>query len=293
MAMPIELEAERLYGLPTLPTGWEIAATGVGPAFEVLVVAADAPFDARRVGESSRYRLYRRAGKSFEGFEFVAAGRAAYMFVQPIDSENFLLVTPWIYEGVENAGHIWSSDGAMVGRLPLGQGIEHVQTSARSDVWVGYTDEGIFSAMEPGLACFDRTGKRVFSFADSIANGDHGNVPHIDDCYALNVTSENEVWVYYYSAFPLVRLVDRELAAIWPRVPGLGARAFAVGERSVLFAGDYGSSSAITRYFPESGRSEMGHAIGDGLPLEFTRAIGRADRLYLVGTSAVWLLRAD
>ena len=293
MAMPIQLQAERLFELPSVPAGWELAATGVGPDFEVLIVAAEASFDARRAGQSSRYRVYKGIGKSFEDFEFVAAGRAAYMFVQPIDIQNFLLVTPWIYEGVENAGHIWSYDGTLVGQLPLGQGIEQVQTSARSDVWVGYNDEGIFSAMEPGLACFDRTGKRVFSFADSIANDDHSNIPHIDDCYALNVTSENEVWVYYYGAFPLVRLVDRQLAGIWPRVPGLGAHAFAVGDRSVLFAGDYGASSAITRYFPESGRSEMGHAIGDGLPVEFTRAIGRADRLYLVGTSAVWLLRAD
>src|SRR5207253_813700 len=220
--MPIQLQAEPLLDLPTLPAGWELAATGVGSNFDVLVVAADTPFDARRAGESSRYRVYKRAGGSFESFEFVAAGRAAYRYVQPIGDKDFLLVTPWLYEGVENTGHIWSSDGTLVGQLALGQGIEHVQTSARSEVWVAYNDEGIFSAIEPGLACFDRTGKRVFSFA-----------------------------------------------------------------------GDYGDRSLITRYFPESGRIEMGHAIGDGQQLEFTRAIGRADRLYLVANATFWLLHAD
>jgi len=173
----------------------------------------------------------------------------------------------------------------------LGEGINQVQTSSRSEVWVGYNDEGVYRAGEPGVACFDADGKRVFSFGDSVAN--HDDVPIIDDCYALNVASDDEVWVYYYSAFPLVRLVDKQFAGVWPRVPGVGAHAFAVGERSVLFAGDYGAPSSITRFFPESGRSEMGQAMGDGVPVEFTRAIGRADRLYLLTNSAIWILEAD
>lgn len=289
--MSIQLQAERLIDLPTLPAGWELAATGVDFNFDVLLVAADTPFNARLAGQRSRYRIYKNAGRTFETLELVAGSRAAYMYVQAFGDRNFLLVTPWLSEGLENTGHIWGSDGTPVGQLAIGQGINHVQTSARSDVWVGYNDEGVYRAGEPGLACFNADGKRVFSFADSVANRD--DVPFIDDCYALNVASDEETWLYYYSAFPLVRLVDKQLAGIWPRVPGLGAHAFAVGERGVLFAGDYGAPSSITRYFPESGRIEMAHALGDREPLEFTRAIGRADRLYLVANSAIWLLRAD
>jgi hypothetical protein len=291
--MTMQLAAERLFDLPTLPTGWELAATGVGPDFAVLIVAADASFDERRAGRSSRYRLYKRVGESFDSFEFVVGRRAAYTYVQPIGDRGnqFLLVTPSLYEGMDNNGDIWSSDGTLVRQLSLGEGIEHVQTSVRSDVWVGYNDEGIYTAGEPGLTCFDVDGKRVFSFADAVANDD--DVPFIDDCYALNVVSDNEVWLYYYSDFPLVRLVDKRLAGIWPRTPGVGAHAFAIAERSVLFAGDYGDRSSITRYFPESGRIEAAHAIGDGMPLEFRRAIGRGDRLYLLTDSAIWLLQPD
>jgi len=187
--MTIQLQAERLSDLPTFPAGWELAATGVGPDFDILIVASDIPFSARRAGQSTRYRLYQAAGGSFESLEFVAAGHAAYTFVQPFGDQNFLLVTPWLYEGVENTGDVWSSDGILVDHLALGQGIEHVQTSAGSEIWVGYNDEGIFSALEPGLACFDRTGKRTFSFADSIANADHKDVPPIHDCYALKCHS--------------------------------------------------------------------------------------------------------
>src|SRR2546425_5187561 len=156
--MPIQLQAEPLLDLPTLPDGWELAATGVGSNFDVLVVAADTHFDARRAGESSRYRVYKRAGGSFESFEFVAAGRAAYRFVQPIGDRDFLLVTPWLYEGVENTGHIWSSDGTLVGQLALGQGIEHVQTSARSEVWSVTTTRAFSPPLSPAWhASIERT----------------------------------------------------------------------------------------------------------------------------------------
>ena len=181
--------------------------------------------------------------------------------VQPIDDGNFLLVTPGIYEAMRDKrnGDVWNSEGRLIGKILLGDGINNVQTSVRSEVWVGYHDEGVYGAGEPGLACFDAAGKRVFSFADSVADDDR--VPVIDDCYALNVAADDDVWVYYFKAFPLVRLVDKRLGAIWPDTPGVGAHAFAVGERTVLFAGDYGAPSSLTRYFPESGRSEMGHAI--------------------------------
>ena len=290
--MAVDVQARRLVDLPITPTGWEWAATGVGPDFAVVLLAADTPFDARRAGRSSRYRLYRWTVGSFDVFEFQHEGPAAYMHVQPIDDGNFLLVTPGIYEAMRDKrnGDVWNSEGRLVRKIPLGDGISHVQVSARSEVWVGYHDEGVYGAGEPGLACFDRAGTRVFSFASVV---DDDRAPVIDDCYALNVASDDDVWVYYYKAFPLVRLVDKRFEAIWPDTPGLGAHAFAVGERSVIFAGDYGAPSSITQYFPESGRSEMGHAIADGQQLEFTRAMGRADRLYLVANSAIWLVQAD
>lgn len=288
----MKVEAELLLDVPALPTGWELAGMGVGADRTLLILIADAPFEARRAGRTSRYRVYRSAGDSFDGFEFIHAGPAAYSFVQPIDDRNFLLVTARTYQGEMN-GQVWSRQGSLVRQLSLGDGIEDVQTSERSDIWVSYFDEGVFGAGEPGLACFDPTGKRVFSFADSIANDDNKAVPPIDDCYALNVAAGDEVWLYYYRAFPLVKLVSKRIAGVWPQVPGLGAHAFAVGDRTVLFAGDYGAPSSITRHFLESGRSESGRAIGGGLDLEFTHAIGRADRLYLLSNSAIWLVRAD
>jgi hypothetical protein len=286
-----EVRGELLVGLPNLPAGWEIAAIGVGPDGRVLILAAEGSLVARRATGSSRYRIYAQDGELREGPEFLGLRGATYDHVQPIDGHNFLVAAPWTYPEMGQNGHVLDRDGTLVRQLSLGEGIADVQTTSGSDVWVSYFDEGVFKAGEPGLACFDHVGERVFAFNSSIANND--DVPIIHDCYAMNVESDNEVWLYYYSAFPLVRLVDKQLAGIWPRTPGLGAHAFAVGERSVLFAGDYGDTTTITRHFPESGRAEMARAIGQGQAVEFTRAAGRGDSLYLLTNTAIWLVHAD
>src|SRR5437773_2388059 len=187
--MPVDEQAQRLVDLPIIPNGWGWAAARVGPDFAVLLLAADTPFDARRAGRTTRYRLYRRTVGSFDVFEFQHEG-AAYTHVQPIGDGNFLLVTPGIYEAMRDKrnGDIWNSEGRLIGKILLGDGINNVQTSVRSEVWVGYHDEGVYGAGEPGLACFDAAGKRVLSFADSVADDDR--VPVIDDCYALNVPAD-------------------------------------------------------------------------------------------------------
>jgi hypothetical protein len=71
-------------------------------------------------------------------------------------------------------------------------------------------DEGVYGAGigAAGLICFDSTGTPVFKYSDLAQTG---KVPFIDDCYALNVISEDEVWLCYYADFPLVCLRGFEL----------------------------------------------------------------------------------
>src|SRR5207237_6987671 len=136
--MPVDEQAQRLVDLPIIPNGWGWAATGVGPDFAVLLLAADTPFDARRAGRTTRYRLYRRTVGSFDVFEFQHEG-AAYTHVQPIGDGNSLLVTPGIYEAMRDKrnGNVWNSAGRLIGKILLGDGINNVPTSVRSEGWVG------------------------------------------------------------------------------------------------------------------------------------------------------------
>jgi len=280
-----QLFAERLFDLPTLPAGWQLIAIGIGPRFEVLLLT--------RVGSDgppSRYRVYENRDRSLRAVDLHAPSAVAYQFIQPVGEGNLFLASAWKSPGAVGAGHVWTRSGKLLREVDIGEGIEDVQATSTSEIWVSQFDEGVFRRGGSGLACFTEDGRRVFAFSDVVRET---NVPAIDDCYALNVVSDDDVWLYYYSAFPLVRLVGKKLAGIWSTGRISGARTFAVGERSVLFVGGYENPRAITRLFPESSRTETMHVSAEGSPLEFTRACGRGDRLFLAAPSALWSVLAD
>lgn len=56
----------------------------------------------------------------------------------------------------------------------------------------------------------------------------------IDDCYAMNITPEGEVWLNYYSDFPLVRLREFTLHEVRQPFRHMG-HAFAVRGTQVLY----------------------------------------------------------
>jgi hypothetical protein len=128
----------------------------------------------------------------------------------------------------------------------LGDGVQHLQTTTAGDIWVGYSDEGVFgnygwgawSDAEPigaaGLVRFDRHGARLWSYTPPTG------VDTIDDCYAMNVTNV-ATWAYYYSDFPLVLVTPGEVRAWTSELEGAGA--FAVDGAHVLFTGGYGASA--------------------------------------------------
>jgi hypothetical protein len=58
------------------------------------------------------------------------------------------------------------------------------------------------------------------------------------DCYALNVAADTDVWCYYYTEFPLVRIRGRQIDGVW-KTRLAGSHAFAVSDGHALFSGEY------------------------------------------------------
>ena len=58
------------------------------------------------------------------------------------------------------------------------------------------------------------------------------------DCYSLNIDLNEDVWCYYYTEFPIVRIKDRAIADYWES-PVQGASHFSVSFPYVLFVGGY------------------------------------------------------
>jgi hypothetical protein len=166
-----------------------------------------------------------------------------FHFVQPLPGDELLLVCArchWAPKGKHDRNaRVYGPDGRLVREFLLGDGIQRVQTTADGRIWTSYFDEGVFGNFgwrDPvgasGLVCWDGHGRRLYEYrpppgADAIC-----------DCYALNVPSDEEVWFYYYTDFPLVRLRRDSTATVWP-CPVRGADAFAVAGPHVLFRGGY------------------------------------------------------
>ncbi len=223
----------------------------------------------------------------------------AYPMGQPLPNGEILVVGARCRRfpdgTAEHNARVYGAGGALKREMVLGDGINEVQTTASGDIWVSYSDEGIFGNYgwgsgedstpigTSGLARFDAWGAKHWEYEPP------EGFDHMDDCYALNVGDE-AAWAYYYTDFPLVRIDFDGQVRAWNTAIG-GARAFAVdGRRVLLFGG----------YRPDRERCALGE-LGDtaleklaecrlilpsGEPLQEGHVVGRGPILHVfAGTS--------
>jgi hypothetical protein len=175
----------------------------------------------------------------------------------------------------------------------LGDGSQDLQTTLDGKIWVSYFDEGVFGGGigNQGLVCFDAAGVPVFRFAEFAEK--HG-LPMIYDCYAMNVASENEIWLNYYTDFPLVRLRGFQLDQVWSSFPAMGD-GFAIAETEAIYLRD-GRFMTIDLALPLSNPQEVTYAHEQGKPLELgqgrTRTAGRGSSFALNIGTAIYELSA-
>jgi hypothetical protein len=178
--------------------------------------------------------------------------------------------------------------------LDLGDASEDVQTTTKGHIWVSYFDEGVFGGGigGHGVVCFDSAGRAKFNYSEF---AEQNQLPFISDCYAVNVVSDEEVWLSYYTDFPLVSIRDFHLDRI---LNGFGCmdRAFALLGESVLFPKCYtrsvGKSQLLRRALSDSGQTETLEAVDDaGVVIDgiFTAA-ARGPHFYLCTQTALYKL---
>lgn len=221
-------------------------------------------------------------------------------FIQPSHAGVMLVAArcAWRASGPERNAVCFDWNGVETGRFTFGDGIESVQTSVDGTSWVSFFDEGVFGnrgwsspGPEPlgssGLLAFDQAGQQIFNFDASAAKTDR-----ICDAYAMYVAGRDDVWVYFYTEFPIVR-VRRGVYSKWTYGIG-GARAMAVRGDRVLLFGDYQQPSLlrqvrlgadgvarVTREFKVS---------ANGTSLDQARAWGVGEALYFASGSRVFTL---
>jgi hypothetical protein len=214
--------------------------------------------------------------------------------VQPLPEERYVAAKARALRTEQNA-YIYNSKGEVVMSWAAGDGIKSVQASRNGKIWVSYFDEGIYGSGSgsPGLNAYNPDGGPIFDFTEIVTASP---LEYMADCYALNVASNQDTWVCYYTDFPVVCLRDRKLRRYWPAIKEMvGSSAFAVWNDLLLFAGGYhfedqffwhdlhrSRTAEVIAFKPEGGRLVKSQGV--------SRVMGRGAKLYVEQDAQIWSL---
>ena len=225
----------------------------------------------------------------------------SYPTLQPLPDQRLLWVgarAEWRAKDVERNALVFGDSGSLELAECVGDGINHVRTSASGQVWMGFSDEGVYGNMgwgDPGPAPLGQTGLVRYAADLQLAWDFPEEGPAvIDDCYALNVADE-EVWAYYYSDFPIVRITADGVVTSWHTYVEGADALIATGDRAALVGGyekehDRVVLGRLDGEFSQFAKTKI--VMPDGRPLPRGAVVqGRGEHLH-VFVGDTWL-RAD
>ncbi len=296
------IEARRLFAFSEVIGDRHLVSCTVGPNLDPVVLSLEqapdyrmespgqANFPKKRADIPNRFRIHRLV--SDDVWETLDLPETVENFhaVQPLGEGEWLLVRGRADNEEDRNAHIYDGFGRHVRSFHAGDGIQEVQTTNDRRIWVSYFDEGVFGSTtlgRSGLVCLDNRGKCIFDYTTIVGD----DVPSIADCYALNVYSDREVWLCYYTDFPLVRLLDDKPEWVWMKQPIQGSPGFAVSCGVILFAGGYERKNELFLVQPGNMRSKtMIPVDARGKFIKRFTAHGRRDRLFLQNKDALFVI---
>jgi hypothetical protein len=294
------IEARRLFAFTEVIGDRHLINVTVGPRLEPVVLSlAQAPdyrieegpdrpsFPKKRADRPNGFRIHHQAGGVWRVVDIPATVENFY-HVQPLKEDGWLLVRSRADGDDDRNAHVYDAAGRHVRSFHAGDGSQDVQVTENGQIWVSYFDEGVFSDTNlgnSGLVRLDTYGDCTFRYP-----GAYGvTVPGIADCYALNVASNRDVWLYYYTDFPLVKLVDEKPESIWHKIPIKGSSGFAIDGDKVLFVGGYKDRGTLHLVRLNTLKTETFRPVDEsGQPVERLRCFGRGHRLFLQTEDALY-----
>lgn len=249
-----------------------------------------ASFAKNRADQLNNFTVHHLIGGNVRTFE-ISPTAENYYFVQPLPAGDWIIARSRTESESDANAHIYSSAGKRKFSFHAGDAIEHLQTTENGQVWIGYFDEAAAVGVGiggKGLVGFDAFGRLIFDFDHLVEKHD---LPRIDDCYAMNVAGPDEVWVCYYSEFPLVKIVNHALDRVCKDFPIGGASGFAVASGRGLFGGLYSKPDSLFMVELETLDFEELSVVRMDEPIAFKSVFGRGSSLYLRTESEI--LRID
>jgi len=287
------ITASDLADLSKTLSGSHYIHSSYGPTHEIVLLSRDKPhwLDPERRTYSLPPFIYRIQCLQSTGWEVVlelASTQKSYDFAQPLPGRRWLLVDSRLAANRGPNADIFDEKGTLLSSIVAGDGIQHVQATSAGDIWIGYFDEGVYSGGKlegSGLVCLTEEGQPRLQYWTDVA--EPNALPCIDDCYALNVSGDDEVWTSYYSNFPVVRLRRKTLDKAWLDFPAIAVRAFAVNGDRLLMAPAYRREGPLYSVnLQDSSIEEIQVADPGGQPLYFDHSFGRGPLLCFASLSA-------
>ncbi len=195
--------------------------------------------------------------------------------------------------GPERNATVVTWDGATRDQWTLGDGIADVRTH-RDRVWCSYFDEGVFGNRGWSLSTplLGVAGVRTFDARGCPSPIDARlSERQVVDVYALNVCGDDELWMYAYPDFELIRLNRDTLTR---RAAGVrGATAFAIDRGRALLFGSYEHREQLVALSLHDGRATQ-HELR--MPWDSPHesrifASGHRDRLFVWDAVGVGVVR--
>lgn len=138
----------------------------------------------------------------------------------------------------EGNARIFQANGELLGRIELGDGIEHIKIDESNRIWVGWCDQGVGGNDKWKYAGLKRPpssyGIAAFNVAGELL--ERPNLISPFDCYSLNVFN-SEAWSCFYTGFPIWQMSENN-ETVWESEFS-GISALAVSYPYVLLAGGY------------------------------------------------------
>ncbi|MGE7768890.1 hypothetical protein [Peribacillus sp. NPDC096540] len=278
-----KLHLEHIFSITELPNKYESTNLSADFKGQLIVMGVE-----NLTERTFKYDIYHFNNHEIQKYT-ISPVRKLFNHIQRLNDGWLLAESRADDENVKNAT-IFDDYGNSIISFHLGDGIENLQVSENGDIWVGYFDEGVYGQTVggSGLSCFNSKGKQVFDFTDF--SWGKKDIPPIDDCYALNVVSNDEIYCYYYSDFPLLSIKNMNEYRIYNKLKIKGSNAFAVWQEQILFGPTYSNDKNFLYSYSLRDKSIITYkpVNRNGEILRQFNVIGRKSNLYLVDEKDVY-----
>jgi hypothetical protein len=301
--MPTQLKFHRKFDFAALPRDWKVLRCAVDWNGNPLLLVQEGKPAAptSNVSMEARVAWLNAPPKAHHLIYWDGASQCSVTFEQSTGLTT-LHVQPfhdgWLLcESRGGRAAAYNRAGRLERILDLGDASKDVQTTSDGKIWVSYFDEGVYGGGigQHGVVCFDSRTGAIFKYSDF---AEQHELPLIDDCYAMNVVGDDEVWLSYYSDFPLVSIKTFKLLRVWKEF-GCIQSGFAIFEGAVVFPKCYtrihGANPQLQRRtlsdLPQTAPVEAVDDGGKTIEGHFNAA-GRGSHFYLWTETALYQMTA-